>query len=63
MRSPPRVVYMIRRGAAWVRDPALAGAGFQFLSFRTRKAAQEWVLQHHNPYHRVEKVWLRIGEL
>lgn len=61
MRSVPKTVYMIRNGVGWVRDPALAAAGFQYLTFPTNRAAQAWVLQHGNPRHRVERVWVRVG--
>ena len=39
-----RSVYMIRRGAHWVKDPALATAGFPWLSFKVKRDAEMWLL-------------------
>lgn len=57
-----RSVYMIRRGAHWVKDPALATAGFPWLSFRVKRDAEMWLLANGTRAHKIVLVNLRMWE-
>lgn len=55
--------YMVKRGAHWVKDPALANTGFPYLSFRTKQAAEVWCFDNPNKTHQIARVRVRLDGL
>ena len=57
-----RAVYMIKRGAHWVKHPALVTSGFPYASFKRKIQAQQYAENFVKQPYKIVLVHLRMWE-